>query len=95
MDEKTIQDTIDKHGHVDVTMGDLIDLSIKHWVVLSYQEELDEPEVIGPFDSQKEAQVWSSENFMIDQEIRHKVVWMVEPSKSTTEQLKRHFGDKE
>lgn len=64
---------------INTTMGDLIDMFTKYWAVLSYQEELDEPEVIGPFKSQKEAQLWSEENFNFKQEIRHKVVWMVTP----------------
>jgi len=62
---------------VTVTMGDLVDLFFDKWVVVSFQEGLEE--VIGPFDSMAEAQIWSSENFSAKDEIRHKVVWLVTP----------------
>ncbi len=70
-------DTI--RGTLTVTMGDLVDTFVKKWVVISYQPNLDKPEIIGPFDSQKEAQVWSSEHFSSKDEIRHQVTYLIEP----------------
>lgn len=62
------------------TMGDLIDYFVKNWVVLSYQAELEKPEVIGLFPTQAAAQLWSSEHFDSKAELRHQVTWLVEPS---------------
>jgi hypothetical protein len=63
----------------EVTVGDLLDWVDKdrEWVVLSYQEGLDEPEVIGTFQTRKDAQVWSSEHFDHKTEIRHFVARVI------------------
>lgn len=65
---------------IKTTMGDLIDIFIEQWVVISYQEGLDKPEIIGPFNSQAEAQIWSSEHFSIKDEIKHQITWLVKPT---------------
>lgn len=66
------------------TVGDLLDRLIlsdpdRKWVVLSFQPELDKPEVVGPFSSEKDAQLWSESNFNAKVEIRHQVQYMVNP----------------
>lgn len=62
---------------VTVKMGDLVDMFIKQFVVLSFQEDL--IEVIGPFNSREEAQIWSSENFSHKDETAHRVTYLVTP----------------
>jgi hypothetical protein len=65
---------------INTDMGKLIDMFIDKWVVISYQPDLDKPEIIGPFHSQADAQLWSSEHFSVKEEIRHQVTYLIPPS---------------
>lgn len=60
-------------------MGALIDVFMDKWVVISYQTDLEKPEIIGPFNSQAAAQLWSSEHFSVKDELRHQVTYLIEP----------------
>lgn len=51
---------------IETTMGKLIDIFIKQFVILAYQNDLDDPEVIGSFNDRKEAQLWIEERYLKD-----------------------------